>query len=180
MKRYISFLRAINVANRTVKMDSLINIFSSLGFSNVTTFLASGNLIFETEENNLTLLENIISQRLLNVLGYEVANFLRTGKDLKTIITFFSSENILINSYQSINIAFLTKLPDEKVINKLMSFNSEIDDFHIHEREIYWLCKKKQSQSSFSNTVLEKITQQTSTLRGYNTIRRISELFQAT
>jgi uncharacterized protein (DUF1697 family) len=180
MKRYISFLRAINVANRTVKMDSLINIFSSLGFSNVTTFLASGNLIFETEENNLTLLENIISQRLLNVLGYEVANFLRTGKDLKTIITFFSSENILINSYQSINIAFLTKLPDEKVINKLMSFNSEIDDFHIHEREIYWLCKKKQSQSSFSNTVLEKITQQSSTLRGYNTIRRISELFQAT
>ncbi|MEI7844822.1 MAG: DUF1697 domain-containing protein [Chloroflexota bacterium] len=177
MKRYISFLRAMNVANRTVKMDSLKNIFSSLGFSNVTTFITSGNVIFETEETNPTLLENTICTQLFHVLGFEVANFVRTDIEIKNIVTNFPFGNIFKNSFESINIAFLAKTPDEMVIKKLMSFKTEIDDFLIHEREIYWLCKKKQSESSFSNAVLEKITQQASTLRGYNTIRRLSELF---
>ena len=177
MNRYISFLRAINVANRTVKMDSIKKIFNSLGFSNVSTFIASGNVIFETEETNPTLLEDTISPQLFYVLGFEVAAFVRTDLEMKNMVTYFSSENIFINSFESINIAFLAKTPDEMVIKKLMSFKTEIDDFRIHEREIYWLCKKKQSESSFSNAILEKITQQASTLRGYNTIRRISELF---
>lgn len=177
MNRYLSFLRAINVANRTVKMDSLKQIFISLGFSNVTTFIASGNVIFETEETNHALLEKTISHQINNVLGYEVANFVRTNIEINNIVNYISSKKIVNNSFESINIAFLAKTPDEVVIRKLMSFKTEIDDFLIHEREIYWLCKKKQSESSFSNAILEKIIQQASTLRGYNTIRKISELY---
>ncbi len=38
----------------------------------------------------------------------------------------------------------------------LMGLKTDIDDFHVHGREIYWLCLKKQSGSTFSNSVLEK------------------------
>ncbi len=49
MFRFIAFLRAINVGrDRTVKMRSLRQVFESLGFSKVATFIASGNVVFET------------------------------------------------------------------------------------------------------------------------------------
>jgi uncharacterized protein (DUF1697 family) len=47
MNKHIAFLRAINVGGHTVKMDTLRQLFESLGFTNVETFLASGNVIFE-------------------------------------------------------------------------------------------------------------------------------------
>ena len=46
MTRYIAFLRAINVSGRRVKMDHVRKLFEALGFSNVETFIASGNVIF--------------------------------------------------------------------------------------------------------------------------------------
>ena len=44
MPKHFAFLRAINVGGHTVKMDHLRDIFESLGFSNVETFIASGNV----------------------------------------------------------------------------------------------------------------------------------------
>ena len=49
MKRYIAFLRAINVGGHNVKMDELKAIFETIGFGNVETFIASGNVIFDAD-----------------------------------------------------------------------------------------------------------------------------------
>lgn len=57
MQRYIAFLRAINVGGHTVKMDRLREIFEALGFSNVETFIASGNVVFETTARDPAALE---------------------------------------------------------------------------------------------------------------------------
>jgi uncharacterized protein (DUF1697 family) len=54
-----------------------------------------------------------------------------------------------------------------------MSLTSTIDRFVPHGREIYWLCRKKQSESTFSNAVLEKTLGVRSTLRGGNTIQKM-------
>ncbi len=50
MTRYVAFLRAINVGGRTVAMRELTRIFERLGFSDVGTFIASGNVIFRYAE----------------------------------------------------------------------------------------------------------------------------------
>jgi len=55
-----------------------------------------------------------------------------------------------------------------------MALKTDIDDFHVHQREIYWLCLKKQSDSTFSNVLLERKLGLQSTLRGLNTIRKIA------
>ncbi len=49
MTKYIAFLRAINIGGHNVKMDVLRQLFESLEFSNVKTFIASGNIIFESK-----------------------------------------------------------------------------------------------------------------------------------
>jgi len=54
-----------------------------------------------------------------------------------------------------------------------MALRTDIDDFHAHGREIYWLCRRKQSESAFSNAVLEKTLGRPSTLRGANTVKQM-------
>jgi uncharacterized protein (DUF1697 family) len=58
-------------------MQCLRQVFESLGFSRVVTFIASGNVIFETAKRNTKVLERRIEKRLREVLGYEVPTFIR-------------------------------------------------------------------------------------------------------
>ena len=64
MQKYIAFLRAINVGGHTVKMDRLREIFETMGFSNVETFIASGNVIFETKSKDVDSLVKMIKKKL--------------------------------------------------------------------------------------------------------------------
>ena len=58
-----------------------------------------------------------------------------------------------------------------------MGFKTAIDDFHVHGREIYWLCRKGQSDSTFSNAAMERKLRISATFRGMNTIRRLAEKY---
>jgi uncharacterized protein (DUF1697 family) len=171
--QFIAFLRAINVGGHTVKMDDLRRLFESLGFSDVETFIASGNVIFETGAKDTQALEKKIEQRLQDALGYEVATFVRTDAELADIANYQPFRPAELETAAALNIAFLAAALDDKSKRKLKALKTDIDDFHIHAREIYWLCRKKQSESTFSNAVLEKTIGRPSTLRGVNTVKKI-------
>ena len=53
MLQYIAFLRGINVGGHRVKMDRLRAIFAELGLKDVSTFIASGNVLFSTESDDV-------------------------------------------------------------------------------------------------------------------------------
>lgn len=174
MPRYIAFLRAINVGGHTVKMDVLCRLFGSLGFSKVESFIASGNIVFETTRKNAKALEREIGDRLRETLGYEVATFIRTDAELAAVANYKPFSHSDLDGAAALNIAFLADGLDDKSSQKLMALRTDIDDFHHHGREVYWLCRKKQSESKISNAVLEKTLGQKSTLRGANTVRRMA------
>ena len=174
LSRYIAFLRAINVGGHTVKMDRLRQIFESLGFSDVETFIASGNVVFRTTRPNVKALEKMIETKLRGALGYEVAAFIRTESQLAAIAAYQPFRPADLKAAVALNIAFLADALDEKSRRKLTALRTDIDDFHAHEREVYWLCRKKQSESTFSNAVLEKALGRPSTLRGVNTVRKMA------
>ena len=175
MPRYIAFLRAINVGGRnTVKMEFLRQLFASLGFANVETFIASGNVVFETTAEDAQALARAIEQGLREALGYAVATFIRTGTELAAIANYKPFSQSDLDGAAALNIAFLADGLDDKSSQKLMTLRTDIDDFHVHGREIYWLCRKKQSGSKISNAVLEKAVGQKSTLRGANTVQKMA------
>jgi uncharacterized protein (DUF1697 family) len=175
MPRYIAFLRAINVGgNNLVKMDLLRQLFESLGFSNVETFIASGNVVFETTSKNARVLAREIENRLREALGFEVATFIRTDTELAAIANYKPFSQSELDGAVALNIAFLADGLDDKASHKLMALRTEIDDFHPHGREIYWLCRKQQSGSKVSNAVLEEALGQRSTLRGANTVKKMA------
>jgi uncharacterized protein (DUF1697 family) len=176
-KRYIAFLRAVNVGGRVVKMDALRRNFEALGFSNVETFIASGNVIFEAAERDAPALEARIAKELKGELGYEVAVFLRTDAELAVLVKYQPFDKLAVERAAAFNVAFLAVPPGDAAKKRLTALKTEIDDFRVHACEVYWLCRKKQSESTFSNAALENAVGMKSTLRGMNTVRKLAEKY---
>ena len=88
MPNYIAFLRAINVGGHVVTMDRLKVLFQDLGFSDVATFIASGNVIFGSSIADAPALEEKIESHLLTSLGYKVATFIRTADEVAALARY--------------------------------------------------------------------------------------------
>jgi len=173
--RYIAFLRAINVGGHTVKMDHLRKLFEALEFANVETFIASGNVIFDSPGESAQTLEKQIERHLRQSLGYEVITFIRSAPEIAAIAKYqpFAASDLAAEG-NSLYIAFLADRPGDAAQQKLMTFRSEIDDFHIHQREAYWLCHKKMSESAFSGALLEKTLGMPATMRNVTTVQKMA------
>src|ERR1041385_2626730 len=87
MSKYVAFLRGINVGgSKVIKMEVLRGVFESLGFTNVTTYIQTGNVIFDTRAKNLTTLQSKVQQELKNSLGHEISVALMNYSDLTAIV----------------------------------------------------------------------------------------------
>lgn len=174
MPRYFAFLRAINVGGHVVKMDLLRQIFESLGFSSVETFIASGNVVFESTSRDVKALEKKIENGLRNELGYEVVTFIRTKAELIEIANYMPFSKSDLAAAVSMNIVFLGETLDKKTSQKLMALRTEFDDLYLRGREIYWLGRTRQSESTISNAVFQKTLGRPGTVRGTETIRKMA------
>jgi len=172
MTKYIAFLRAINVGGHTVKMDDLRKLFEALGFSSVETFIASGNVIFETTAKNATNLEKKISEHLKKFLGYEVDIFLRTIPEVAEIEK--RSPFTIKGKEDSIYVAFLHESPNTAAVSALMALRNNANDFAIFDREVYWLRLGKEDPLFLKNP-LEKVLKLPATSRNMTTIRKLYE-----
>ncbi len=86
MPRYVAFLRGINVGGHIVTKQTLLTAFESLGFTEVSTFKQSGNVIFQTAQSDRKELTAEIETKLKDTLGYPVPIFIRTTEQLKNIL----------------------------------------------------------------------------------------------
>ena len=178
--RYVAFLRAINVGGHIVKMDALKRMFTELGLENVSTFIASGNVLFETAEKDTAALEKRIEAHLEETLGYKVATFLRPTSELSAIANrkAFAADR-LTNPDNSLYIGFMASPPDEDAKRRLGTFRSPYNDFHVHGRELYWLISGKLTDSTVTGAKLEKALATPVTLRNVTTVRKLAALHAA-
>ncbi|MBL8227675.1 MAG: DUF1697 domain-containing protein [Bryobacterales bacterium] len=169
-RRYIAFLRAINVGGHRVKMDRLRALFEELRFRNVETFIASGNVIFETASTEPDALERRIGKHLEKALGYAVAVFLRTPDELVAIAAYvpFPDEDM---SAGGLHVVFLGATPDAAFTAAVNAFHTPADRFHVHGREIYWYCRTKFSESLGFPDVAKKTP---ATARNINMVRKLA------
>ena len=172
-ERYVALLRAINVGGRTVKMDTLREIFESLGFASVETFIASGNVIFDAL-GSAPALEKTIEAALAGALGFEVTTFIRTPAELATVAAHAPFPPASIAKSKALYVGFLHAPPSADAVDKLLTLRSSIDDFHVHGREFYWLASDGMAKSKISNTVLERSLGLRTTLRSVTTVRKLA------
>ncbi len=84
--KYVALLRGIMPTNPNMKSEKLREVFDRLGFANVRTVIASGNVIFETNSKNVVALEKKIEASLVKQLGFSSTTIVRSQNELEAIV----------------------------------------------------------------------------------------------
>ncbi|MFN2564926.1 MAG: DUF1697 domain-containing protein [Gemmatimonadaceae bacterium] len=179
MSRYVAFLRAINVGGRVVKMDQLRALFEAMRLRNVETFIASGNVLFDTRSDNVDSLERRIEKRLEGLLGYEVVTFVRTPEEIAAAAAYAPfGDPAALGPVHALYVGFLKTAPSEEAKQKLLSYRTKTDDLDVQGREVYWRAVKSLRESLFSGALLEK-TLGPATMRNVSTVRKLAAKLSA-
>lgn len=169
MISYIAFLRGINLGKRNVKSDELKSIFSEMGFANVGTVIASGNVIFDAKEKDAEKLTKKIERSLEGTLGYKVVVFLRSQAELESIL----ENNPFKNDHGKDGkcyISFLSAEPSKDKAKEIAARSSDTEKFAFIGRELYMLFHVGFSDSEFFNkNDYEKVLGLLATNRNLNT-----------
>jgi uncharacterized protein (DUF1697 family) len=176
-ERYVAFLRAINVGGRVVKMDRLRELFEAVPLSNVETFIASGNVAFESRTKDPPALEKKIEARLYKALGYDVETFIRSAGELARIADVQPFDDL--TPEHSLLIGFLAVEPTAIARASTSALRTEVDDFHVNGREVYWRCRTRLTETLVSGPRLAKTLGMPTTFRNVTTIRRLIAKYPA-
>lgn len=131
--RTFAFLRGINVGNRRPKKDELIAAVAGPELGDVSTYQASGNLLFETDVDPAEL-EPLLEERLEASLGYEVACFVRTLDELHDLVADLPP----VGDDEKHEIIFYKSDPGDDARTTLAATAGERDTLRPRGRETIW------------------------------------------
>lgn len=169
---HVALLRAINVGGRVVKMERLRQLFSDLGFRDVTTLIASGNVRFTPGRQQPAALERRIEQALADALGFEVTTFVRTSAEIAAIVR---TEAMSAGTGESVLVGFLKAAPDAAARARVTALRTPGDELEVIGRELWWLRRGWISDSTLSGGALEKALGGPMTMRNITTVRKLAE-----
>jgi uncharacterized protein (DUF1697 family) len=136
--RYVALLRAVNVGGRTVKMERLRVLFTELGLRDVETFIASGNVIFESRARAAAL-EHRIEKHLAASLGFAIPTLLRSAAEVAAAATHepFPGRTPLTAAGR-LYVGFLKAETTAAGRAAVEAMSDASNRFVVHARELYW------------------------------------------
>ena len=178
MPRYAAFLRAVNVGGHIVRMEELRRVLTAAGFSDVETFIASGNVIFSSPVTDTAALERRFESALEKAFGYAVATFVRTPEELAAIAAYMPCSADPAASGGALHIIFLAQSLPAAARKEVSALSLPGDELSAKGREIYWGRFGKLSESPLFGKSLGK-TVSAGTMRNRNTVVRLLARMQA-
>ncbi len=178
MPRYVALLRGINLGKRRVKMEDLRRHVEALGYAEVSTFIASGNVLFTSGVRAAAKLESQFESHLARELGYEVETFVRSAAEVSAAANADPFPAVEMSSeINSINVIFFKSAPSRAAIRVLESVDNGYDLFRGIGRELYWLCRGKITDSQvWTQPEVRALKLDSSTMRNLNTVRKLAAL----
>jgi uncharacterized protein (DUF1697 family) len=174
--KYAAFLRAINVSGKNIiKMDSLKELFSESGFSDVAAYLQSGNVVFSYKSSPINKLEEIIESAIHKIFGMDIKVIVRSENDIKKII----ADNVFLAENPAIEFIYVTLFKNKLKFSVSDLINSKKDaeeKFYISSDCIYLYCPNGYGRTKINNNNLEKWSENAGTTRNWKTILAIKEL----
>ena len=172
---YISMIRGINVGKqKRIEMQDLKDLYRSLGFNNVKTYIQSGNLIFQFTASNTSVLAKKIAQEIKKAYNFDVDVLVLTKNELKKVIDnnpFKDDKSRLYITFLGDN---LLKNHDINAIsNEINRVKDESEDFLISKTAVYLFCPNGYGRTKLSNNFFEKKLHVTATTRNWNTVTKL-------
>jgi uncharacterized protein (DUF1697 family) len=178
MPRYAAFLRGINVAGRKATAAQLRSCFERMGFGDPTTFRASGNVIFEAPGASDAVAKKI-EKALAKTLGYEVAAFVRDGREIRAIAAHRPFDDKLVErSKGKLQVVLLPDKPTARARKEMLALRSADDHLSFRGRELYWLPSGGLMESAIGMDGVARVLGP-NTIRTNGTIELIAEKFFA-
>jgi len=178
MSRFVAFLRGINLGKRRVSMTDLKRAFEDAKFRNVATFIASGNVLFDSPAKDRKKLEATIEKLLETKFGFPVDTFVRTLDEVAAAAAarpFPASE--MTREANTIHVGFLKCALPSDLAKRFAAIRTESDEFYLNGMDFYWLCRIKTNESKvWTLPEMRALKLPTCSMRNLTTVRKIAAL----
>lgn len=171
--RYAAFMRGLNLGKRNVKMDELRKIFVKAGFTEVESFIASGNIVFASPSKDRAAMEKTIEAAIEKQYGWVSETFVRDFDELAKIGKAMPFKGVV--DAPTYLVGFLKAPIDAGAKKKFMALASPADRFAANGAEVWWYSDISQAESKFNAKVFDKALGVRSTWRNLRTVRRMVE-----
>ena len=177
MKTHLALLRGINVSGtKMIKMDALTTALQNAGFENVRTYIQSGNIFVDSIET-ASKVAFVIKQEIFKTFGHDVPTIVLEKNDLQNCLLynpFLKSENLDVSK---LYVAFVSKELNENSIHDLKTSNFKPDEVAIDENKIYIKYAIGAGKTKLDSNYIEKKLNLTATIRNWNTVNKLLELY---
>ncbi len=176
MPRFIAMLRGINVSGqKLIKMADLRDSMSDLGFTNVSTYVQSGNILFESGDKNMWLLGESIEKQIKQDFGFDVACIVKTAIYFKNIL----ESNDFIRQGKDEKrcyVTFLEKEPDQGLVGEIDQKKYLPEEFILKHDIIYFYSPEGYGKAKMNNNFFEQRLKVKATTRNWNTVNKLYEM----
>jgi uncharacterized protein (DUF1697 family) len=177
METRIALLRSVNVLGKNmIKMPELGRAFEKAGFKKVRTYIQSGNVIFETEEESCDVLSEKIRDLITRQFGLTIQVIVITPQVLADIVAqnpFVKKPGIDLSKQ---HVTFLDREANSEKAEKLLSYNYPPDEIIIGSRVVYVHCPDGYGRTKYHNNFIEKKLSANATSRNWNTCQTLLEM----
>lgn len=170
--KYVALLRGINVGgNNKVVMSELKKVFETLGFTDVSTYINSGNVIFQSSKKDFSRIEHALKKSF----GFEIKVVIRDAKNIKKLSESIprSFDN---NTEQKTDVLFLWEKFNKKSSVNLITVNPKVDTLVYVSGAIVWNIKRADYSKSGMNKFIGTTVYKNMTARNVNTVRKLAKL----
>lgn len=176
MKRYTALLRGINISGKNkIPMSELKKGFAELNFTEVVTYLNSGNVIFSSSVEDKSMLLHKIEAMIKSRFDLEIPVFVILQEDLEELLSnapdWWGDDNKEIYD----NIIFLMPpLSDQEIYDEIGDPKAEYEKVHSYKNVVFWSFSRKDYQKTnwWSKTAGAKVSNKI-TIRTANTVKKL-------
>jgi uncharacterized protein (DUF1697 family) len=157
-------------------MEDLRKCFAGLGFTNVKTYVQSGNIVFEAGNHSVASLADKIGKRIFRDFGFSVSVLVKTSEELERIVR----DNPLLKETNidpsKLHVTFLSAPAPEISENTLQPLAVARERFRISRSEIYLYCPNGYGKTKLSNNAIERKLGLAATTRNWRSVNALLAL----
>ena len=179
MTTHLALLRGINVSGHNMlKMEALKTTLENIGFENVQTYIQSGNVFVDSEEENQAKVGFQIKQEIFKVFGHEVPIVVVNKQDLEACFknNLFLKDTDL--DTKKLYVAFVSIALQSTSINDLKMSQVKPDEAQIDENRIYIKYAVGAGKTRFDQKYIEKKLNVIATIRNWNTVTQLLKIYE--
>ena len=176
MDTYVALLRGINVGgHKYAPMAEVRKAFVKMGFHNVGSILATGNIIFDAPSAKVEKLSEMITTFLEQTFGFEIPVVLVTLSSIKKIAESNSFENVDVTSSTRLYVSFFSEKNKSKLKIPYTSTDGSFEILSVKDNAIFSVLDLDKTQTPDVMNILEKEYGKKITTRNWNTVQKIAK-----